>query len=474
MTTTVFWVRPISIDPPALGHTSGARKVSPPVVRSPALGGSGRLSLALLLAAGFVLGSSAARADMGEWLRNESLVGVGGCESAINETTSEGARCIAGLGLSWMLEEGARFATEYGKHALGEHFQVAGNLAWSPNGNGLVGDLDAVFPFSFSADSEDDSSLFFQQGITRWRDDVGAVRNDLRQGIVQRFRISDGADADILGVSVFHLHSAEHGHHVLVSGLDYAGSWGTGSFRYFTPATNWRPARFGHEERALEGVEFGMRFDLTTTLGLHATGYRWEAEVVSAQWITGARLQVDWRPHPWFNLSAGYDRAAGGDESASFLAGLAVPFGGGTSKPPRWEGFGLASGGSPTNASDLWSPVSGVGRIELATRSASTPSVQGQGDGVQVRFLQDSVASGESVQVEVSLAEAAAQDVRVTVRLVPGSGDNPAVPGEDFVDEPVETTIRQGTMSTVVVISLLRNDQMAEVRSLKVTASIVS
>ena len=472
MITTVFRVHRYSMVSSEPGYAGGTRNLSPPVVRSFVPGRSGRISLAFLVTAGLVLGSSAASADMGEWLRNESIVGAGGCESALNETASEGVRCVAELGLSRLLEESIRLAAEHGKQAFGEHFQVVGNLAWSPNRNGLVGDLDAVFPFTSSAEPEDDSSLFFQQGITRWRDDAGAVRNDLRQGIVRRFRVSDAPDADILGVSAFHLYSAEHGHQVLVSGLDYTGGWGSGSFRYFMPATDWRAAGFGYEERPVEGVEFGMRFDVTTTLGLGATGYSWEDDVDSERWTSGARLSVDWRPHPWFNFSAGYDRSENGDESASFLAGLAVPFIGGGAKSPRWEGLGLASGGSPPNGTESWRPVLGVGRIELVTRSAS--SVENVANGVHARFLQDSVESGQTVNVEVSLAATASQDVRVAVQLVPGSGANPAVAGEDFVDEPVETTIQQGTTSTVVSIPLLRNDQMGEARSLKVTASIVS
>jgi hypothetical protein len=427
----------------------------------------------LLLAAGLVLGASAASADMGEWLRNESLADLGGCESAINEATSVGVRCIAGLGLSRMLEEGTRLAAEHGKQAFGEHFQITGNLAWARNGNGLAGDLDAVFPFSFSAEPGDHSSLFFQQGISRWRDDAGAVRNDLRQGVVRRFRISDRADADIVGASIFFQHGLEHQHQVLVPGFDYTGSWGTGSFRYFMPTTSWRGTRPGYEERALEGLELGMRFALTTTLDLDATGYRWQDEDDLEAWETGARLRLGWRPHAWLNLALGYDGIGAAEESASFLVGLAVPFEG-RRKPPRWEGFGLATGGSQPGGSDLWNPVNEVGQIRVVERSVSTEPLVEQTQEVQARFLQDTVVTGESIQVEVSLATPATEDVRVSVRLVPGSGTNPAVPGVDFVDEPVETTIRQGTTSSVVSMPLLWNDDLTEVRRLGITASVVS
>ena len=473
MITTVLRGHRYSMDPPAPGHAGGTRNFSPPVVRSFAPSRSGRISLALIVAAGLVLGSSVASADMGEWLRNESIVGAGGCESAINEATSAGVRCIAGLGLSQLLEEGTRLATEHGRQAFGEHFQAAGNLGWSRNGNGLAGDLDVVFPFSFSAEPGDDSSLFFQQGISRWRDDAGAVRNDLRQGIVRRFRISDRADADILGASIFFLHGLEHQHQVLVPGFDYIGSWGTGSLRYFMPTTSWRGARAGYEERALEGVEMGMRFALTTTLDLDATGYRWQDEDNLEAWETGARLRLDWRPHSWLNLALGYDGIGGAEGSASILVGLAVPFEG-RRKPPRWEGFGVAAGGSKPSHSNLWNPVNGVGQIRVAERSVSTEPLVEQTQEVQARFLQDTVVTGESIQVEVSLAMPATEDVRVSVRLVPGSGTNPAVPGVDFVDEPVETTIRQGTTSSVVSMPLLWNDDLTEARRLGITVSVVS
>ena len=73
--------------------------------------------------------------------------------------------------------------------------------------------------------------------------------------------------------------------------------------------------------------------------------------------------------------------------------------------------------------------------------------------------------------MEVAISAPANEDIRLLVRLVPGEGDNPAVPGEDYVDEPVEVTITQGTASGVAMIQLLRNDNMTEARSLDVTVS---
>ena len=251
--------------------------------------------------------------------------------------------------------------------------------------------------------------------------------------------------------------------------IDYSGRWGRGSFRYFSPTTGWTPTRLGYEERALEGMELATGIDLTSTLRLNTTGYRWEAEDGSGRWTTGARVDVGWRPHPWLNLSAGYDRIGQGRGTASFLARLRVPLGS-RSKPPRWQGLGLIAGGTVPGDKDLWQPTEGIGQIRVATRTSAASLV----NQAEVRFLQDAVTSGNTVQLEVVLPSAAPRDIRVAVRLVPGSGDNPAVPGEDYVDEPVETTISQGTTTGRVSITLLRNEDMQDNRSLSVTVSLVS
>ncbi len=285
--------------------------------------------------------------------------------------------------------------------------------------------------------------------------------------MVRRFRVSRTADADILGFSAFQLLNIERGHRVLAPGIDYAGRWGTGSVRYFIPTTGWRPGAQGYEERAVEGFELGIRFDLTTTLRLNTVGYRWRAEDGSNDWNTGARMNLDWRPHPWLKLGSGYDDIGGSEGSWSFRVALRVPFGGPSERPP-WEGLGFAADGAPPVASDLWRPTKDIGAIKLARRQ-SVASLVGN---AEVRFLQDAVGSGESVQLEVSLPSAAPEDIRVEVRLVPGSGENPAVAGEVFIDEPLDLTITKGTVSGRVSIQLLRNDEMRETRSLGATVSL--
>ena len=430
----------------------------------------------IVLAMLFVANYPLAQADATDRLWEYSLNSAQACQSAINETTEAAALCFLGDGINHLLDRNIDFANEQGKETFGEHFQITNRLSWSSVAGhiGFSGDLDMVTPFSFTSGSNSPnaaSSFFLQQGVTRWRDETGATRNDFRHGMTHRFRLSEEPDSDILGVSSFYLQSAEHQHEVLVFGLDYAGSWGTGAFRYFAPITGWRHVRSRFEERALEGLELGVQLDLTTTLDLNTTGYRWQAEDGSANWTTGARVELGWRPHPWFNVAAGYDKANERDASMAFRVRVLIPLSSLSNQPkPRWEGLGRRFGesGIPPTDSDLWRPVEQVGQIRVATRTAAPSSTDGE---LSVRFLDEDVDSGDAVRVEVSLSEVATEYVRVEVRLVPGVGDHPAVPGEDFFDVPVEVTIPQGSTSAAVSIPLPRNENLEHVRSLGVTAT---
>lgn len=429
---------------------------------------------AFALVIGLAAVSTMARAESGGRFWNQYLMDASRCEAALNDTAREGARCLLGNGLNLLVGEGLRHASVYGKTVFGQHFQVVSSVTHSPipNSVGLQGDLDIVLPFAGttpSVGSQGASSLFFQQGMTRSWDGSGRFRNDLRHGMVRRFRLSTAPGADILGISAFHLFNTERGHGVAAPGIDYTGRWGTGSFRYFVPTTGWRPGRQGQEERALEGFEFGMRFAPTTTLRLNTVGYRWEAEDGSGRWKEGVRVNLDWRPHPWLKFDAGYDGIGRGEGSADFHVALHVPFGI-SSERPRWEGLGVVPEDSQPSVSALWQPVDDVGPIRLAKRKSVAALVR----NARVRFLQDTVGSGHAVRLEVQLEAAAPEDIRVVVRLAPGSGNNPAVAGEDFVDEPVETTIRKGATSGRISIRLLRNDAMQESRSLSATVSLVS
>ena len=437
---------------------------------SPVAVATGTCSVAVFV---FALHSySAADATSRDRLWEESLTAVGGCESALNNTPSVGTQCLLRTGLDLLLGAGTRFADEHGREVFGEHFQLVGDLKYLSEA-GLGADLDAVLPLSQSVLPEGGpagSSFFFQQGITRWWNSRSNSRSDLRHGVVHRFRVSAKPDADIVGVSTFYQHNAEHGHQVAVLGADYAGRWLTGSAKYFKPTTGWRSAEFGYEERALEGLELNLNFNVTTTVRADITGYRWQSEDASDEWLLGTRLGFDWRPHPWLSLNAAYDRAANGQDSVSALTRLTVPLGGSSRQLPPWEGLGVAAGGSAPNDNDLWQPVDDIGQIRVATRADVSALVE----GAEIRFLQDTVGSGETVRLEIMLSSAAPEDIRVEVRLVPGSGDNPAVPGKDFVDQPVELTIGQGATKGSVTIQLLRNDDIQENRSLGATVSLIS
>ena len=436
-----------------------------------------RVALAIILMVGLTSVHSMSRAEPSSQFWNNYVIRASSkCEAALNDAVSDGTRCLFGHGLKLMLEEGLRFADAYGKRAFGQHFQVTGNLTHPAvsSETGIGGDIDVVLPFSSAGlpvSREGASSFFFQQGVTRSWDGSGSglFRNDLRQGVVRRFRLSGAPGADILGVSAFHLLSLERGHRVLAPGIDYTGSWGTGSLRYFVPITGWRPGSQGYEERALEGVELGVRFDLTTTLRLNTVGYRWRAEDGSNDWTTGTRMDLDWRPHPWLKLGAGYDGIGGSADTTTFQVAIHLPFGG-PSKSPEWEGLGLAAGGTPPTANDLWRPIDDIGQIRVATRKRVSELVK----NARFRFLESTVGTGGLVQLEVLLPANAPEDIRVIVRLVPGGGENPAVPGQDYVDDTLETTIRKGTTSSMVSVQLLRNDNIQEVRSLTAIVSIAS
>ncbi|MXY15281.1 MAG: hypothetical protein F4Y53_06350 [Proteobacteria bacterium] len=430
---------------------------------------------AVACVAGLVLAPASAGADSIESHLEELSSQVGACETAFGETLSDGADCLIGQGLNYLLDEGAQRVREYGMQAFGPHFQVVANPAASMLGDGvrLGGELDVVIPFagdtSPALSEPSTSALFVQQGITRWWDGEGQLHNDLRYGLVYRFRMGGQADADILGVSLLQQHNVESQHEVLVSGIDYQGRFGNGSFRYYSPTTGWRTNRLGQKERALEGVEFGTRLDLTTTLRMQATGYRWQAEDGSGRWTDGVRLGFGLRPHPWLNLTGEYDHANTREGGLSLHAGLRIPFGQ-LSRPPRWQGLGVAEDTSTSDESQLWRPVEDTGRIRVATLS----EVAGISGEVEIYFLQDEASSGSMVELEVVLSYAAEADTTLEVRLVPGSGDNPAVPGVDFVDEPVQMVISQGASSGRVSIQLLQNNDQQENRSLSATVSVVT
>lgn len=429
-----------------------------------------------VVAVAFGIGLSIARADAARGFWNDYLSRAEGCVGVLNDEVSDGARCLLGNGLKLVLNESLHIADALGKRSFGQHFQVTGKLTPASVSSefGIEGDVDMVLPFAgspISVGRPDETSFFFQHGVTRSWDPSGSglFRNDVRHGVVTRFRISDAPGSDIFGISTFHLFNAERGHRVVAPGFDYTGKWGKGSFRYFIPTSGWRPGGSGHEERALEGIELGVRFDMTTTVRLNMTGYRWRAEDGSNRWDTGARVNLDWRPHRWFEMGVGYSGIGGGADSTNIQVALKVPFGTSEVRPP-WEGLGAAAGGAAPPVDELWRPIQDLGPIKVATRMSVSALVR----EARVKFLQDVVGSGDTVQLEVWLPGAAPEDIRLLVHLVAGDGPNPAVAKEDFVDAPVETIVRKGTVRSIVSIKLLMNDSMEAPRSLSATVSMAS
>ena len=413
---------------------------------------------------------------------NAGAFGLQACASSVagaaepEDAFSGVAGCAADRMLADMLGETMGLTEEQGRALFGENFRLVNRLGFSAFGHGMQGDIDAVLPLtslsSVTAAGDAEQALFVQSGLTRWTDGHGFRRNDTRHGLVYRFVGADGPGDGVFGTWTFLQQNLERGHERLVAGVDYAGGWGSGSLNYFHPLTDWRLGRPGHEERAIAGMEFDLRFDATDTIVLNAAVGRWEAVDGSGDWMTRARLGVEWRPHSWLSLGSDWGTSATGDEDVGVRAAVVIPLGGVSRVLPRWKGLGLAGGGSIPDASDVWRPIETVGPIEVAERTISilnsTPS-----QDATVRFLQDSVDTGGTVQVEVALSSPASKETRLAVRLVPGAGDNPAVPGEDYVDETIEIVIAEGATSAVASFQLLHNPSLQSARALSVTVTAV-
>ena len=382
------------------------------------------------------------------------------------EGLTGGAHCVGNRMGGFLLDETVRFMSERGRAAFGENFRLVHRMTWAPFGNGLAGELDMVVPLAATGAGVEEiggSAFFLQHGMTRWIDEHGLRRNDLRLGTTFRFTLPDFPGADVFGVSALVQENVERGHQRLVIGTDYAGRWGVAEVHHYIPTTDWRRGRSGREERAIGGTELSLRFGLTTTLSLDTAVGRWERDAAGRSTLDG-RLGLGWRPHPYFRLHAG--AGLGPDaESGSLMLSLNVPFGG-FHKRPKWEGLGAFGLAATARDPDMWRPVENVGRIRTVERAARD-GTEAAGE-VSVQFLQSSASSGGLVELEVSLSAPASEDVRLTVRLVPGTGDDPAVPGVDYVDDPAIVTIRKGASSERVTFQLLDNPNLASTRTLSV------
>lgn len=380
----------------------------------------------------------------------------------------EFGNCLSDLLANTVLEQAAAYTNRQGQSVFGQNFQLSSRMSLDSS-SGLTGNLDAVIPLGFNGTlaDEEDNAFFLQNGITSWRDSDGSHRNDIRYGVVYRFPVFK---ASVLGVSVLNQESLERGHQRTTMGMDYAGRWGTGYVQHFVPTTGWRPGRSGYEERARGGTELGARLELTSTLSADVALGRWET---SNDHDRNTWLGLNWRPHPWLTFAGGYEttRSSGSGssgEDSRISVVFRMPFGDSGQPRPRWRGLGVAVGGD--SSPDLWSPITSVGSITTLEQAASTDA-GGSPDGISVQFLQDDATTGSRIGVRVSVPQPLSEDLRLVVRLVPGSGANPAVPGEDFVDVSREVTIRQNEASADTWFQLLYNGDMQTARSLAVEVS---
>ena len=413
-----------------------------------------------------------------------SLSGVLACGRAFEQGGSSGYRCfMEQLVNGILLDQTTHYANAYGKRLFGEQFSLANRLTYSQLGGGFSGEVDAVVPLSALAgftgfggqeDGADPGALFFQQGVTSWTDGQGLRRYDMRYGVVRRFNVSDEPGANVVGLSTFFQQNLEYGHGRVVSGFDYDGAWGRSTFNYFLPTTGWRDARSraGYEERALAGMELSTQLQPTSTLSVETALTRWEARDGAGRWETGARVGFSWQPHAWVKIRTAWDGIGTSTPNPSASAFLTFPLG--SREPiPSWQGLDLGSVAQNHATMDIWRPIDNIGQIRVAERVSTASIADDILSGMEVRFLQDNADSGEDIKVEITLSAPASEAIRLLVQLVPGAGENPAVPGEDYLDEPIEVTISQGNTVGVATIQLLRNADMTEARSLGVTVSLV-
>ena len=305
-----------------------------------------------------------------------SMFGVETCVGALQNTgnaLTSVSDCAVEQVFSYLAESALQFVEAHGKARFGEHFHIDRRLGLTASSGTLSADLDVVVPLAALSSVEEDAtarSFFMQNGVTRWRDEHGFQRSDMRIGFVHRYALHEEPGDGVLGTSMFVQENLERGHTRVVTGLEYLDRWGQGALSYYMPVTAWRPGRHGYEERALEGVELGYGTDLTSTISFSAGAGRWESSDGAGAWVDQGRLDIGWQPHPWFELRGGWDGIGTGDDSMAVHASVTVPLGGGDWSGLRWEGLGRRDPASATgtDAGTMWRSADHVGEIEVAER----------------------------------------------------------------------------------------------------------
>ena len=279
-----------------------------------------------------------------------------------------------------------QFVEQHGKSRFGEHFHIDRRLGLTVSSGTLSADLDVVMPLTALSSVEDDAvprSFFVQNGVTRWRDEHGFPRSDVRLGVVRRYALYKQPDDGVLGTSIFLQQNLERGHARMVTSFEYLDRWGQGSLSYYMPVTDWREAgRYGYEERAIAGVELNYGTDLTNTINLNVAAGRWENKNSSGAWTDRGRLDIGWQPHPWFELRGGWDGIGTGDDSRAAHVSFTVPLGEADRSPVRWEGLGRRDPSSAGfDVGTIWRSADLVGQIGVTEREVSAPEVEVDGLG---------------------------------------------------------------------------------------------
>ena len=344
-----------------------------------------RLLPILAGALALTLGSLSAQAEEAQDVPSDwgiSMFGVENCVGALQNTGNEltsVSDCAVDQVFSYLADYALQFVEAHGKSQFGEHFHIDRRLGLTASSGTLSADLDVVVPLTALSSVESDAvtrSFFVQNGLTRWRDEHGFQRSDVRLGFVHRYALHEEPGDGVLGTSMFVQENLERGHTRVVTGFEYLDRWGQGSLSYYMPVTDWVPGRFGYEERALEGVELGYGADLTNTINLSAGAGRWQSRDGADAWVNQGRLDIGWQPHPWFRLRGGWDGIGTGDDSMAVHASVSVPLGVDWSDV-RWEGLGRRDPSSAgPGAGTMWRSADHVGEIEVAEREVQEPEPQ--------------------------------------------------------------------------------------------------